>query len=130
MTIASHIQSSDWKTEKHAPAINCPDRFEIGKATVVELVVGQEQAHPHTTEHHIRWIQLFFKPDGGKFIFELGRFDFTAHGESVQGANNGPAYTEASATAKVKLNEAGTLIALSYCNIHGLWESSKEVSVS
>jgi len=27
----------------------------------------------------------------------------------------------------VKLEKSGSLIATSYCNIHGLWESSKRV---
>ncbi|WP_462363072.1 desulfoferrodoxin family protein [Pyramidobacter porci] len=29
----------------------------------------------------------------------------------------------------VKLKESGTLIAVSYCNLHGLWESSAEIAV-
>lgn len=130
MGIAANIQSSDWKTEKHAPAITCPDDFVKDEATEVQLSVGQELPHPHTTEHHIRWIQLFFKPEGGKFIYELGKFDFTAHGEAVKGANEGPAYTDPIITVKVRLQESGTFMALSYCNIHGLWESETEVSVS
>ncbi len=130
MGISAFIKSSDWKTEKHAPAINAPDAFNKDEATEVELVVGKEQAHPHTTEHHIRWIQLFFKPASGNFIYELGRFDFSAHGESAQGANAGPVYTDPAVNVKVRLQEGGTLVALSYCNIHGLWEGEKEVTVS
>jgi superoxide reductase len=30
-------------------------------------------------------------------------------------------------TAWVKINEPGKLYALAYCNIHGLWENSKEI---
>lgn len=29
----------------------------------------------------------------------------------------------------MKITSPGTLYALSYCNIHGLWESSKEIEV-
>jgi superoxide reductase len=32
--------------------------------------------------------------------------------------------------ASLKVSKAGTLHALALCNIHGLWESSKEISVS
>ena len=30
---------------------------------------------------------------------------------------------------KVKLSKPGTFLALSYCNIHGFWESEKAVAV-
>lgn len=130
MGISAYIQSSDWKTEKHAPAIDCPDGVTKDEPFDIELSVGKEMAHPHTTEHHIRWIQLFFKPAEGKFAYELGRFDFTAHGESVQGANEGPVHTDPAVAVKVRLQESGTLVALSYCNIHGLWEGEKEVTVT
>jgi len=51
------------------------------------------------------------------------------HGDSVEGANKGPAYTEPVAKAVLKLKSSGTLLATSYCNIHGLWESSKAITV-
>jgi len=49
--------------------------------------VGVEIPHPNTTEHHIRWIRLFFHPEGEKSSYELGSYEFSAHGESVEGAN-------------------------------------------
>jgi superoxide reductase len=91
--------------------------------------LDREVAHPNTTEHHIRWIQLFFKPEGDKFSYELGNFEFTAHGESVDGPNTGPAYTNHTVVASLKLTKSGELIATSLCNIHGLWESSKPIRV-
>jgi len=30
----------------------------------------------------------------------------------------------------MKIDKAGTLVAISYCNIHGLWESTKEIKVT
>jgi superoxide reductase len=86
-------------------------------------------AHPNTTEHHIRWIQLFFKPDGDKFTYEVGNYEFDAHGESADGANAGPVYTHHAITSALKIKKPGTLYATSLCNIHGLWESSKKVSI-
>lgn len=130
MKIADIVQSADWKTEKHVPAIEAPESVKAGDKFTVQVAVGKEIAHPNTTEHHIRWIKLYFKPEGGKFAYELGGCEFSAHGESVDGANKGPAYSEPQVTAAVKLNASGTLIAESYCNIHGLWESSKEIKVS
>ncbi|MCB2181880.1 MAG: hypothetical protein KQH63_07635 [Desulfobulbaceae bacterium] len=33
----------------------------------------------------MRWIQLYFKPENEKFTYQISNFEFTAHGESVQG---------------------------------------------
>jgi superoxide reductase len=37
--------------------------------------------------------------------------------------------SEPSSSVLVKLAKSGTLIVQSYCNLHGLWESSQEVEV-
>ncbi|HWQ62241.1 MAG TPA: class II SORL domain-containing protein [Negativicutes bacterium] len=129
MKISDLVQSADWKTEKHVPVIEAPDSVKVGEKFVVQVSVGKEIAHPNTTEHHIRSIKLFFKPEGGKFAYVIGDYAFAAHGESVEGANKGPAYSEPQVTAAVKLNGPGTLVAEAYCNIHGLWEGSKEIKV-
>lgn len=129
MKIADVIQSADWKMEKHAPVIEAPAKVKAGELFTVDLCVGKEIAHPNTTEHNIRWIKLYFKADGGKFVYEIGSFEFNVHGESVDGANKGPVYTEPVAKAAIKLNSSGTLLATSYCNIHGLWESSQVITV-
>ena len=128
-TIGEEYQSADWKKEKHVPVIECADEVKTDGNLQVTLTVGKEIAHPNTTEHHIRWVQLYFKPDGDKFTYQLGNFEFTAHGESVDGANAGPAFSQSSVTTSVSLKKSGTLYASSLCNIHGLWESSKAVAV-
>jgi len=38
-------------------------------------------------------------------------------------------YSGADAVFSMKTDKPGTIFASSYCNIHGLWESSKKVSV-
>lgn len=123
------LQSADWKSEKHVPTIQAPDTVKAGEAFAVKAMVGEEIAHPNTTEHHIRWIHLYFKPDDGKFPFEIGIFFFNAHGESPAGANSGPVYTDPAVTAMVKISVPGVLYAESYCNIHGLWDYSKKINV-
>jgi superoxide reductase len=128
-TLSERIQHADWKTEKHAPAIDCPDRVKAGELFTVRLTLGQENAHPNTTEHHIRWIGLYFQPQGGKFTYEVGRYEFNAHGEAAAGPNQGPVYAHYEVSAAVRISQPGTLYALALCNIHGLWESSKEVGV-
>jgi len=129
MSIGEQIQSADWKAEKHVPVIEGPGEVSTDENFSVTVSVGKEIAHPNTTEHHIRWIQLYFKPEGNKFTYQIGNFEFTAHGESTEGANAGPAYTNHSVTASLKINKPGTLIATSLCNIHGLWESSLDIKI-
>ncbi|NMB20324.1 MAG: Neelaredoxin, partial [Firmicutes bacterium] len=79
-------------------------------------------------EHHIRWIKLLFQPTDG-FTFELADVQFTGHGEGLKGGHEGPVYTDPFATVTVRLKQSGTILALSYCNIHGLWENSKTITV-
>ena len=124
------VQTADWKMEKHVPAIECPDTFTKGQMTDVKVTLGKEIAHPNTTEHHIRWIELYFMPDDGtKFVYQIARFDFCAHGESVKAPNEGPVYTHHGGVTTMKTTVAGTLQALAYCNIHGLWQSTRKISV-
>ncbi|SDF81625.1 class II SORL domain-containing protein [Sporolituus thermophilus] len=129
MKFADIVQSADWKAEKHVPVIDAPATVKAGDKVAIEVGVGKEIAHPNTTEHHIRWIKLYFKPENGKFAYELASFEFNAHGESVEGPNKGPAYSEPFGKVVVKLGGSGTLLATAYCNIHGLWESSREIKV-
>jgi superoxide reductase len=127
--VTKSVQKADWKSEKHVPVIDAPEKVKANEPFDVKVSVGKEIAHPNTTEHHIRWISLYFQPDGDKFAYHIGRYDFSAHGESAKGANEGPAYTEPSSSARVKINKPGTLQAVSFCNIHGLWEFSKPIAV-
>lgn len=127
--LGDHVQSADWKSEKHAPVIECAERLTAGDRLVIQASVGKEVAHPNTTEHHISWIQLYFQPEGEKFTQHLATSEFVAHGASAKGANQGSAFTEPFISATVTLKGSGTIHALSYCNIHGLWESTKAVTV-
>lgn len=126
MAISEFVKSADFKNEKHVPVIECPNGLKKGEFCDIVVTVGKDIPHPNTTEHFINWIALYFKPAEGN-IYNLGRAEFLAHGESTKGANQGPAYTNPVASFKVKLDEPGKLIAVSYCNIHGLWESEAEV---
>ena len=128
--LGEHIQEADWKKEKHVPVIEAPDHVKAGESFEVKVSLGKEIAHPNTTEHHIRWISLYFHAEGEKYGYQVGHFEFCAHGESIEGANKGPVYTNHEVVASLKISKPGTLHALSLCNIHGLWESSKTIAVS
>ena len=124
------FQAADWKKEKHVPVIECPDQVKADQLFPVKIMLGKEVAHPNTTEHHIRWISVYFQPEGEKFACQVGHFEFSAHGESTEGPNKGPVYTNHEVTASLKVNKPGVIYASSLCNIHGLWQSSKEIKIA
>ena len=122
MALGDLVQSADWKKEKHAPVIEAPEKVKAGEVFTVQLSVGKEIPHPNTAEHHINWITLYFHPEGEKFAYEVGHFEFNAHGE-------GTAFTEPQAMVAMKVDKPGVLHALSLCNLHGLWESEQAIAV-
>ncbi len=128
--LSEAIQDADWKSEKHVPVIECPETVKGGEFFTVKVTLGKAVAHPNTTEHHIRWIQLYFQPEGAKVPFQIGNFEFTAHGESVEGPNKGSVFTHHEVSVAVKTGSSGTLHALAYCNIHGVWQSSRVLRVA
>ncbi|MHC4714413.1 MAG: class II SORL domain-containing protein [Planctomycetota bacterium] len=115
--LSQRIQSADWKNEKHVPVIECPDKVKSDEPFTVKW-------------HHIRWISLYFQPDGEKFTYHVGQFEFAAHGESTKGANEGPVYANHEVAASMRVKTSGTLMALAYCNIHGVWESAREIQLA
>jgi len=120
-------QSADWKKEKHVPVIDIEKIS--GKQIKIKLMVGKEIPHPNTTAHHIRWIDCYFKPDGEKFVVQVGRADFLAHGASAQGADTSKLLTKPAVSFVLDTQKSGTVLAISYCNIHGLWQNSAEVKL-
>ena len=127
--IGSLIQEADWRKEKHVPVIDCPNEVSKDEMFDVKVGFGKEITHPNTTEHHIRWIDLYFYPDGEKFPYQIGHYEFNAHGESADGPNKSTVYTHHAVTTSFKTSKPGTILALALCNIHGLWQSSKQIKV-
>lgn len=123
------FRSADWKTEKHVPVIDVPQRAAKDEFFPVSVTIGKEVAHPNTTQHHIRWIEVYFHPDDEQFPYQIGKAEFTAHGASVKGPDQSGIYTHHGATLNFKTNKSGTIYASSYCNIHGLWENSRRIEI-
>ncbi|HOK87280.1 MAG TPA: class II SORL domain-containing protein [Fervidobacterium sp.] len=115
--LGDYIKTADFKAEKHVPVIEAPEIVEKGEWFEVEVSVGKEIPHPNLIEHHIVWIELYAMPEGAPYILRIGRYEFS------------PTLEEPVIKAKIKLEKNSKLIALSYCNIHGLWEGSKNVVV-
>jgi superoxide reductase len=123
------FQSADWKTEKHVPVIDAPDTVKKGTVFTIRALVGKEIPHPNTTQHHIAWLDIYFHPANEKFPCHIARVDFLAHGSSAQGADTSTVYTAPDAQVSFKTDKPGTIFAASYCNIHGLWQGTKDLQV-
>jgi len=128
-SIKDTVQSADWKSEKHVPVIEAVQKAQKGELVSVMVSVGKEIPHPNTTEHHIGWVAVYFLPAHERFPYQIGHFEFSAHGASTQGPNTSTVFTHPAVTCAFKTDKPGTLLAVAYCNIHGLWESSKEITV-
>ncbi|MFA6321585.1 MAG: class II SORL domain-containing protein [Candidatus Omnitrophota bacterium] len=123
------FQSADWKKEKHVPLIDTPKIVKKGEFFKILVSVGKEISHPNTTAHHIRWISVFFQPDGEKFPYQIGKVEFSAHGESTLGADTSTIFTHSEAVISMKTDKPGIILASAYCNIHGLWQNSAEIGI-
>ena len=122
-------RTGDWRSEKHVPLIECPVEFKAGEPTTVTVTVGKEIGHPNTALHHIRWIRLYFVPANSTLSYEVASCEFNAHGESVVGSDSSTLYTDLKISVVFRTEVPGTFYATAYCNIHGLWESAKGITV-
>lgn len=97
--------------EKHVPVIEIMREHGSAKEDLVHVLVGKETPHPNTVEHHIEWIEVFgVRKEGGQVV-SLGRAVF------------GASYTSPSISFHTPLEQFQNICALSYCNLHGLWQS-------
>ncbi len=103
------------KKETHTPKIKAPEKVKAGEPFTVEVEVGP---HPNQAVHSIRYIQLFFKEEGRAF-----------NPIHLATAILEPEYAEPKLVFTIRIRKSGTLYALGYCNLHGLWESSANIEV-
>ena len=87
-------QTADWKNEKHVPVLEVSENLKKGENIQVSATIGKAIKHPNTTAHHIRWISLYFLPEGEKFPYEIGKMSFSSHGESVDSSDSSTVYSE------------------------------------
>jgi superoxide reductase len=124
------FQTADWKKEKHIPVIELPASTKKGEYFQIVVTVGKEIAHPNKTEHHILWLDVYFRPEGESFIYQIGKAEFGAHGASTKGPDTSTVYTRPEAVFSFKTDKPGVLHAFTLCNIHGLWQGTQNVAFS
>ncbi len=103
------------KVETHTPRIEVPDEIKAGEPFTVKISVGP---HPNTLEHSIRKVEVYFEEEGRAFNpVHVATFELE------------PGLAEPEIYLKIKVRKSGTLFAIGYCNLHGLWEGRKEIKV-
>lgn len=119
MSFKDIINSPDKEgKEKHIPVIESPDKVRSDEWFEVTVVIGKDVAHPNTLEHHIEGISLYYKEDGDKLAVKLAEFSPI------------PVHADSRVTVRVKIGNSGKVHAISSCNIHGIWESEKEIKIN
>lgn len=97
--------------DRHSPFIHCEGSAKKGEKFQVRVQMGKEYKHPDDFDHYISNIRLF---DGETLLGEVTYY---------AGAQGGaPAHSSAIfeiVPTKSKLS----LVAVSYCTKHGVWES-------
>ena len=98
--------------QKHLPVITAPDKVKKDETFEITVEVGRYKSHPNEPAHFIEWIELY---SGDTFLFRV----------NLSGSISCP-----KVTVPVKLSHAhGPLKAWAKCNIHGLWEGTKDIEV-
>jgi superoxide reductase len=99
---------------KHTPVIDSPAEVKANQPFVVTVKVGgiDGVAHPNVLGHWINWVALYA---GDR---PLARVEFA------------PAVSQPQATLSIALEQSATLRVVEYCNMHGVWESTKSIAVS
>jgi superoxide reductase len=98
--------------EKHVPHIEIDTGHKSG-SDIVRVVVGHEEPHPNTIEHHIAWIELYGVMKENNRVVNIGR------------AACAPVSSNPNVRFQInQIEDFASFHALAYCNIHGLWANS------
>ena len=104
---AKDIENLTGFEQKHLPWILVPDFIKKGEKFEVTVKVGKVD-HPMTDEHYIRCIRLYI--DGEVF-----------------GCHNLRMPTHSETKFNISLEKDSVITARAECNLHGAWESKKEI---
>jgi superoxide reductase len=99
--------------QKHLPVIEVPGKIKAEQFFTAKIRVGEIE-HPNENGHFIQWLELYVSD------VYLGRFDFA------------PVMTKPEVTIPLSIahgNRKTHLRAVSRCNLHGIWESAREIEI-
>ena len=118
-----YLKTTKCKIQNHTPVIECPDKVEADKIFQIKLSLGNGIGHPDTNEHHICRVSLYYSDNEGKTVRQIAGIKYDSH------SPNRDALSRYETTVDAKIPESGVLHAIAYCNIHGLAEAIKQITV-
>lgn len=98
--------------KKHFPTIEAPDAAKAREPFDVKITLGKELEHPNEGGHFIQWVELYYND------VLIGRMELV------------PTIYDFPVTMRIKLGKSCTLRVLARCNLHGIWEGTKELMVT
>jgi superoxide reductase len=107
-----NIKEAEDLEKKHLPIIDCPDSVVKGEPFEVTIEVGKLLKHPNDNAHYIEYIELL----GGDLF--ISKTDLI------------PVVGNPKVTLTITLNNEVPLVARARCNLHGIWETSKDIKVN
>jgi len=110
MSIQTYLKTANEGKEKHLPDIQVKES-EVTDALSIKIIVGKDALHPSTPEHAIKTITLYGITNENQ-LKQIAVFHLT---EDI---------TIPVVRVSIKKDRFKELIATSYCNLHGLWESN------
>jgi superoxide reductase len=119
----SYLQTAERKTRSHTPVIECPDKVEADKIFQIKISLGDSTGHPDTNEHHVRRLSLYYSDSDGKTVRQITGVEFQSHSPGKDALSRYETIVDA------KITESGILHAMAYCNVHGLAEAIRQITV-
>lgn len=124
------IHGTEYQVEDPVNIIEAPDSVKKGELANIRAIMSEKISEPHKREHHKGWIALFYRPDGEKFPFQLGKTEFSCREEAGQDIDiDSVSTTHQELSLTFKATKSGTIFATSSCDFHGMGQVSKELKV-
>jgi len=127
-TLSGLMQSADWKKEKHVPVIDVPKKIKKGDACKLIVSVGKEYRTPTRRNTTFAGYRCIFCPRR-EISVSVRRVRFLRARRVGSGPEHEHRLRAAADRDDFNTEKSGTIFALAYCNIHGLWENSRDIEV-
>lgn len=118
-----HTENAKPVEQCHTPVIECPDKVEADKIFQIKISLGNGTGHPDTTEHHVRRLSLYYSDSEGRTVRQITGVEFESHSPDRDALSRYETIVDA------KIAQSGLLHAMAYCNLHGLAEAIKQITV-
>lgn len=100
--------------ERHIPYMEVVKNYDNSGKDYIHIVVGENVKHPNSLQHQIQWIELYARTKMLDTI-KIGRVNFA------------PGTSPDALFRLIYFGKYREFCALTYCNVHGLWQNCIEI---